>query len=91
MKVSKCPCVFHCTVSFEEHEHPLNLPLKVLPMFLEKDVTKMRNENLKSVKNNLLFLENKDFFCNPKKRYYKYEKTLTNVFINLLSLEKLNY
>ena len=66
VKTCKCPCVFHCTASFEEYEHPLNLPLEVLPMFLGKDVIKMCKENLKSVKKTLLFLENIDYVYNTK-------------------------
>ena len=43
----------------------------------------MCNENLKSVKNTQLFLESTDY--QYKKRHYKYEKILTNIFINLRS------
>ena len=35
-KVSKYPCVFHCTLSFEEYEHPLKYRLKLYKCFLEK-------------------------------------------------------
>ena len=66
VKVSKCHCVFHCTVLFEQCENSLNLPLEVLQMFLGKDVIRMCNENLKSVKNTLLFLENIDYIYNTK-------------------------
>ena len=41
MKVSKCPWVFQCAVSFEEYDRPLNLPLEVLQMLLGKDVVKI--------------------------------------------------
>ena len=34
MKVSKCPCIFHRMLTFEDMEKPLNLPLEVLQSYL---------------------------------------------------------
>ena len=48
MELSKCYCLFHCTVSFKEYEHTLNLLLEISKMFLGKDVTKIGYDNLKS-------------------------------------------
>ena len=33
MRVSKCPCIFHYTLTFEDMEKTLNLPLEVLKLF----------------------------------------------------------
>ena len=80
MKVSKCPCIFHCTVSFEEYKHLLNLPPKVLQMFLGKHIIKMCNEHLKSVKNTLLINRaiNRANFASTAHSY--------NVFIGIFHL-----
>ena len=45
------PTRFHCILSFEEYEQPLNLQLEVLQSYLEKDLIKMCKGNLKSFKN----------------------------------------
>ena len=67
MKVSQCPCVFHCTLTFEDMEKPLNLPLEVLQSYLQQDVIKLCNkENIKSFKDSLLFIEKVDYFYNTK-------------------------
>ena len=67
MKVSKCPCIFHCTLTFEDMEKPLNLPLEVLQSYLQQDVIKLcSKENIKSFKDSLLFIEKVDYFYNTK-------------------------
>ena len=67
MKVSKCPCIFHCTITFEDMEKPLNLPLDVLQSYSQQDVIKLcSKENIKSFKDSLLFIEKVDCFYNTK-------------------------
>ena len=67
MKVSQCPCIFHCTLTFEDMEKPLNLPIEVLQSYLQQDVIKLCNkENIKSFKDSLLFIEKVDYFYNTK-------------------------
>lgn len=58
--------VFHCTLTFEEYEQPLNLPPEVLQSYLEKDVIKMCKANLKSFKNSFLFHDNVGYVFNTK-------------------------
>ena len=41
VKVSKCACIFHCTLTFEDTEKPLNLSLEVVQSYLEQDVIKL--------------------------------------------------
>ena len=68
MKVSKCPCIFHCTLTFEDMEMSLNLSLEVLQSYLQQDAIKLcSNENIKSFKGYLLFIEKVDYFYNTKK------------------------
>ena len=67
MKVSKCPCIFHCTLTLKDIEKPLNLPLEVLQSYLQLDVITFRSkQNIKSFKDSLLFIEKVDYFYNTK-------------------------
>ena len=61
MKVSKCPCIFHYTLTFQGMKKPLNLPLEVLQSCLQQDVIKLcSKENIKSFKDSLLFIKKVD-------------------------------
>ena len=61
MKVSKCPCIFHCMLTFEDIEKPLNLPLEVLQSYLQQDVIKLcGKENIKLFNDCLLYIEKVD-------------------------------
>ena len=63
VKVSKCPCIFYCTLTFEVMEKPLTIPLKLLNQYLIKFCSK---ENIKSFKDSLCFIEIVDYFYNTK-------------------------
>ena len=67
MKVSKCSCIFHCTLTFEDIKKPLNLQLEVLQSYLQQGVIKLcSKENIKSFKDSFLFIEKVDCFYNTK-------------------------
>ena len=84
MKVSKCPCIFHCTITFEDMEKPLNLPLEVLQSYLQQDVIKLcSKENIKLFKGYLLFIEKVDYFYNTKNVITHVIKHLPTLFFSL--------
>ena len=67
MKVSKCLCIFHCTLTFEDMEQPSNLPLEDIQSYLQQDVIKLcSKENIKSFTDSLLFIKKVDYFHNTK-------------------------
>ena len=84
MKVSKCPCIFHCTLTFEDMEMSLNLSLEVLQSYLQQDAIKLcSNENIKSFKGYLLFIEKVDYFYNTKKVITFMQKHWPTLFSSL--------
>ena len=84
MKVSKCPCIFHCTLTLKDIEIPLNLPLEVLQSYLELDViTFCSKQNIKSFKDSLLFTEKVDYFYNTKNVITHMKKHWPTLFSSL--------
>ena len=91
MKVSKCSCLFHCSLTFEDMEKPLNLAPEVLKIYLKQDVIKLcSKENIKSFKDSLLFIDKVDYFYNYENLKTHMKKTLTDtIFVSKLYLYNL--
>ena len=54
-------------VNFSKHGKALNLPLEVVQSYLQHYVIKLcSKENIKSIKDSLLFIEKVDYFYNTK-------------------------
>ena len=93
MKLSKCPCIFHCTLTFEDMEKPLNLSLDVLQCYLQQDVIKLCSKKILSHLRIPSFLLRKYIIFTIPKRNNTYEKTLTdtiffsNLYLSIFFLE----
>ena len=84
MKVSKSPCIFHCSLTFKDMEKLLNLTPEVLKIYLKQDVIKLcSKENIKSFKDSLLFIEKVDYFYNYKNLKPHMKKILADIILSL--------
>ena len=66
MKIDKLLSVFQCTITFDDHEKPLTVPLDVLQNFYKEDIIQLCQQDIKSFKQGLVFLEKVDFTYNTK-------------------------
>lgn len=64
MRKDQCKCIFNCALGFDDVT--LKLPLNVLAEFLGEDVLESCQNDLDAFKDDLLFLENIDYFYNMK-------------------------
>ena len=64
INVRKCPCIFHCTLAFEDMEKPLNYRLKFYKAIYNR--MKLNCAAKKILSHSLLFIEKVDYFYNTK-------------------------
>ena len=66
IKTSKCGITFTCIITIDTVENPLHLPLEVIQEYLKIDVIEMCKNDIETIKEKILFLENVDLVYNNK-------------------------